>query len=75
MPRIYHSGGDVMLEGYGRLDSDAQAHLADVTTAEALAAFIARDANAFEAAKATGKQLLRARQEARSWMRAGQGVA
>lgn len=22
MPRIYHSGGDVILEGYGRLDSD-----------------------------------------------------
>lgn len=65
----------MILEGYGRLDSDAQAHLADVTTAEALAAFLANDASAFEAAKDTGKQLLRARQEARRWMRAGQGVA
>lgn len=70
MASIYHSGGDVILEGYGRLDSDAQAHLADVTTAEALTAFLAHNAQAFEAAKDTGKQLLRARHEARRWQRA-----
>lgn len=75
MARIYHSGGDVILEGYGRLDSDAQAHLADVTKDEFFAAMKARDVEAFRAAKETGKQLLRARQEARRWMRAGQGVA
>ena len=70
MDRIYFSGGDVMLEGYGPLDSDAQAHLADVTTEEALAAFLARNAQAFETAKETGKQLLRARHEAHRWQRA-----
>lgn len=64
-----------MLEGYGRLDSDAQAHLADVTTAEALAAFLARDDRAYRAALETGKQLRRARHESHRWMRAGQGVA
>lgn len=70
MPRIYHSGGDVMLEGYGRLDSDAQAHLADVTKDEFFSAIKAKNIPAFNAAKATGKALLEAQKLARQWQRA-----
>ena len=70
MARIYFSGGDVMLEGYGPLDSDAQAHLADVTKDEFFAAMKARDEEAFQAAKAVAKALSKARHEAHRWQRA-----
>ena len=70
MARIYFSGGDVMLEGYGPLDSDAQAHLANVTVEEAKAAFLAGNVQAFHVAMETAGQISRASHEAHRWQRA-----
>jgi hypothetical protein len=74
-PRIYFSGGDVMLEGFGRLDEGAQEHLAEVTKDEFFAAMKAKDVEAFRAAKVVAKALSKARHEAHRWMRAAGSVA
>lgn len=69
-PVIFHSGGDVVMSGFGRLDTGAQEHLAAVYGDEVLSAIIAGDHDAMTAAQARGHALLTARNEARRWAKA-----
>ena len=69
-PVIYHSGGDVIMSGFGRLDSDALDYLCAVTGDEFYAALFAGDNAAMTTAQRQGHALLTARIEANRWAKA-----